>query len=63
MGSSENISIPKEEYETLVHKSAIYDQIVESEELTKEEIERLEQARLGKSLTEEEFKKKHPELE
>lgn len=58
----ESISIPKKEYEILIYKSAMYDEIVESEELTQEEIKRLEEARMGKSLTEKEFLKRHPEL-
>ena len=58
----ENISIPKKEYEVLIYKSAMYDEIVETEELTKKELERLEKARMGKSLTEKEFLKYHPEL-
>jgi len=59
----EKVSIPKKEYETLMYKSSMYDEIVETEEFTKEDLERLEKARLGKSFTEEEFLKRHPELE
>ena len=36
--------------------------IIDSESLTLEELERLKRARMGPSITEEEFLKQHPEL-
>lgn len=60
---AETITLPKKEYETLKHKAELLDNIIETEGLTNEEIMQLEEARLGKSLTEGEFLKKHPELE
>ncbi len=59
---TETVTLPKKEYESLKHKAELLDNIIETEELTVDEIKNLEEARLGKSLTEEEFLKKHPEL-
>ena len=59
----QTITLPKKEYEALKQKAELLDSIIETEGLTAEEIKELEEARLGKSLTENEFLKKHPELE
>ena len=59
---AETIIVPKKEYEALKHKAELLDSIIETEELSAAEVKELEEARLGKSLTEAEFLKKHPEL-
>ncbi len=59
---AKTVTLQKEEYETLKHKAELLDNIIETEGLTEEEIMQLEEARLGKSFTEGEFLKKHPEL-
>lgn len=58
----EKVCIPKKEYEVLVYKSSMYDEVVEEEGFTQSELARLEKARLGKSFTEQEFLRRHPEL-
>ena len=57
------IQIPKEKYEELKQKAEEFDKIVETEGLTREELDRLETARKTPLLTKEQFLKKHPDLE
>lgn len=59
---AETITIPKSEYENLKKKADILSSIVETEKLTASELRRLEKARRGASITEDEFLKRHPEL-
>lgn len=59
---AETITIPIKEYESLKKKADILNNIVETEQLSATEIRRLEKARRGASITEDEFLKRHPEL-
>ncbi len=59
---SSTISIPQNEYNELLRKASLLDIIIDSENLTTEELERLKKARMGPSITEEEFLDRHPEL-
>ncbi len=56
------ISIPQSEYNELLRKASLLNSIIDSENLTPEELERLKKARMGPSITEEEFLNRHPEL-
>jgi hypothetical protein len=62
---SETVSISKDEYEELKHKSELLNEIIgiiEEEELTAEEIDKIKKAEKSPPMTEEEFLKNHPEL-
>ena len=60
MGTTVEISQSK--YNKLLEKAKILEKIVDTEGLTSEELERLKKARLGPSITEDDFLKRHPEL-
>lgn len=60
--SEAEIMIPKEEYDLLKHKADLFDHFVETEDLTEEEIAKINKAMLGPFLTKSEFLKKHPHL-
>jgi len=60
---SSTICIPQNEYDELLRKASLLNSIIDSENLTTEELERLKKARMGPSMTEEDFLEKHPELE
>jgi len=49
-----SVSIPKEEYTELVKKAHLFDQYIETEELTQAELKMIKKA-LGPFLTKEEF--------
>ncbi len=57
-----SVSIPKDEYDELVKKAALFDHYVETEELTNEELKKVTEAMKGPFLTKSEFLKRHPEL-
>ena len=56
------VCIPKSKYNELLQKVNLLNTIIDSESLTLEELERLKRARMGPSITEEDFLKQHPEL-
>lgn len=58
-----SIILPKQEYDKLVSKAALFDHYVETEELTEEEFSNVREALNGPLLTKAEFLKRHPELE
>jgi len=60
MGSS--ISIPKEEYDYLKRKADLFDHFVESEELSKKELQDIKKALKGPFITKSEFLKRYPHL-
>ena len=59
---SESITIPKEEYDLLRHKSDLFDQYVETGELSKGELAKVREALKGPFLSKAEFLKRHREL-
>jgi hypothetical protein len=56
------VCIPKSKYNELLQKVNLLNTIIDSESLTLEELERLKRARMGPSITEEDFLKQHPEF-
>ena len=58
----DTIRIAKKEYNELKEKAELFDQYIETEELTKEELKQIKEAMKGPFITKEEFLKKHPEL-
>ena len=58
----EAISVPKEEYDELVKKANLFERYIETEELTKNELEQIKEALKGPFMAKSEFLKKHPEL-
>jgi hypothetical protein len=60
--SDATISIPKDEYEALKAKADIFDQFIESEELTDDEIDRINKAIKGPFLSKSEFQRRHRHL-
>ncbi|MFH1455802.1 MAG: hypothetical protein ABIF40_02530 [archaeon] len=56
------VTIPTEEYNELLEKAKQWEEHFETEELTKEELKEIEEARKGPFMTKEEFLKRHPEL-
>ncbi|MCK4796909.1 MAG: hypothetical protein KAT05_05970 [Spirochaetes bacterium] len=59
---SSTVSIPQNEYNELLRKANLLNSIVDSENLTDKELERLDKARMGASISEDEFLSRHPEL-
>jgi hypothetical protein len=59
---SSTVCIPQSEYDELLRKASLLNSIIDSESLTIEELERLKKARMGPSITEEDFLERHPEL-
>jgi hypothetical protein len=60
--SDASVIIPKEEYDLLRNKASLFDQYIENEELTEEELETVRKALKGPFLTRIEFLRRHPEL-
>ena len=60
---SSTVEISRSEYDKLLKKAKILERIMDTEGLTPEELKRLKKARLGPSITEDEFLKRHPELQ
>jgi hypothetical protein len=60
--SEASITIPKDEYDLLKSKASLFDQYVETEELTDEELLKVRKALKGPFLAKTEFLKRHPEL-
>mgnify|MGYP001612192906 FL=1 len=59
---SETIMISKEEYNLLKNKSDLFDHFVETEELSKEELDGIKKALKGPFLTKSEFLKRHKDI-
>ncbi len=60
--TSDTISIPRKEYESLRKKATLFEHFVESEKLTKEELESIQKALNGQTFSKSEFLKKHADL-
>jgi hypothetical protein len=58
----ETITIPKEEYLELKKKVAQFDETIDKEGLTQQELNEILKAHKEEGISEEEFLKKHPEL-
>jgi hypothetical protein len=58
----EQIKISKKEYELLKKKAKLFEHYVETEELSKEELAKIQKALKSPSLSKSEFLKRHPEL-
>ena len=59
---SETIMIPKEEYDLLKSKADLFDYFVETEELSKEELDSIKKSLKGPLITKSEFLKRHKYL-
>ena len=59
----DEITIKKKDYLELKEKAEMFDRYIETEELSDEEIKQMKKAMKGPFLREEEFLKRHPELE
>jgi hypothetical protein len=57
-----SIAIPKDEYDLLKHKADLFDRFIETEELSKEELDKIKKAMKGPFLTKSAFLKKHSDL-
>ena len=60
--SDSNVIISKEEYDTIKSKADLFDQFIETEELSKEELAKIKKAMKGPFLTKSEFLKRHSDL-
>jgi hypothetical protein len=60
MGTS--VVIPKDEYDVLKKKAEFFDQYLETEDLSSEEIAKVKDALKGPFLTKAEFLKRHQDL-
>jgi K+/H+ antiporter YhaU regulatory subunit KhtT len=56
------VTLRKEEYEMLRTKAELFDHLVETDEITDEELAKVKKALRGPFLKKTEFLKKHPEL-
>ena len=56
------IAIPKEEYDLLKQKAALFEHFVETETLTGSELARIRKAMRGPFLTKSEFLRRNPHL-
>ncbi len=56
------VMLPKDEYDTLLRKAALFDRYVETEELSKAELKRIKAALKGPFLTKAEFLRRHPRM-
>lgn len=54
--------MPREEFEIMKRKADLYDNMMDDEELTPEELAQVENATKKTFMTYEDFLKKHPEL-
>lgn len=59
---SESIAVPKDEYDLLKHKADLFDHFIETEELSKEDLEKIKKAMRGPFLSKGDFLKKHSDL-
>ena len=59
---STTISISKEKYDELIKKASLFEKFIETEELTKNELEQIKDALKDPIITKKEFLRKHPEL-
>jgi len=59
----EEITIKKKDYLELKEKAEMFDRYIETEELSDEESKQIKKAMKGPFISEEEFLKRHPELE
>jgi hypothetical protein len=60
--SEASVIIPKDEYDFLKSKAYLFDQYVETEQLSEEELLQIKNALKGPFLTKAEFLKRHPGL-
>ncbi len=58
----DTVTVPKKEYEELARKAKLFDEFVETENLSEEELKRIKEALSGPFQSKEEFLKRHPEL-
>lgn len=56
------ITISSKEYKLLKYKSKVFDHFIETEQLSKDEIDKIRIALKGPFVSEEEFIKRHPEI-
>jgi len=56
------VMLSKEEYDELAKKAALFDQYIETEEITRAELKRIKLALQGPFLTKSEFLKRHPDV-
>ena len=59
---SQTITIPKEEYDLLKNKAELFEHFVETEGLSKKELNQIKKALKGPFLTKSEFLKRHKYL-
>lgn len=59
---SGSIAISKDEYDLLKTKADLFDRFIETEELSKEELEQIKKAMKGPFLSKSEFLKRHKDL-
>lgn len=57
-----SVTLPKGEFDLLVRKANLFDQYVETEELSKKELKQIKKALKGPFISKAEFLKRHPEL-
>ena len=60
--SDVNVIIPKEEYDLIRTKAELFDHFVEVEEISKEDLIKVQTALKGPFMTKSEFLRRHPEL-
>ena len=60
--SDSTVIIPKEEYDLLKSKAVLFDQYIENEELSSNELASIRKAMKGPFLTKAGFLRRHPEL-
>ena len=60
--SGASVVIPKDEYDLLRNKAELFDHFVETEDLSKDELAKIEKALKGPFLTKAEFLKRHKDL-
>lgn len=59
---SSTISVSKQEYDDLVRKASLFEQYIENEELSEEELTQIHKALKGPFLSKTEFLKRHSDL-
>lgn len=56
------VCIPKEEYDELIQKASLFEHYVKTEELSKDELKKIEESMKGPFMTKLGFLRRHPEL-
>jgi len=59
---TQTMILSKEEYNLLKYKANIFDHYIETEELTKKELSKIQNALKSNMISKDDFLKKHPEL-